>query len=90
MPNEEKQQQPFSDDHFMMDAINAWCAEYHPADPAEEHDTKSMYEILEALNSVYGMSGAFDGQEVLSELKKRGYLMGYDAMQNQFKIMVKN
>ena len=88
--DKEKEKKPYSNDDFMTIAMDAWCAEYKPAESCDDPDLKTMYEILEAFDSIYGCNGVFDGQSVLEELKKRGYQMRYDPASNHFKIMVKN
>jgi hypothetical protein len=88
--SEEKKTATFSNDDFFLDAINAWCAEFKPAFLDDFSDKINMYDILDALNSFYGNVGAFDGQEVMTELKKRGYCTIFDPPSNQFMIVYKN
>jgi hypothetical protein len=70
------------------EAIEAWCNQFHPTSDQDEGDQVTMYEIIEALNSFYGLSNGFSGTTVFKTLRERGYKSIYDAASNQFKILV--
>lgn len=77
-------------DQLFNQAIDAWCEKFPPATDPENCGTVSMYEIVEALDSFYGMHEYYKGTTVYTALQQRGYKSIYDAVSNTFKIMVGN
>lgn len=75
---------------LFIQAIDAWCDQFPPSADQHEGGHQSMYDILDALNSYYGLRDGFTGTSVLTALKQRGYISIYDAASNQFKIVVEN
>lgn len=75
---------------LFIKAIDAWCEQFPPSENPNEAGQQSMYDILDALNSFYGLTNGFTGTAVLVALRERGYQSIYDAASNQFKILVSN
>jgi len=73
---------------FFELAIEAWCNQFKPANDPDDSQKLTMEEILEALNSFYGVSTVFVGTSVYLALKERGYKTIFDAAANQFKVLV--
>jgi len=73
---------------LFIKAIDAWCKQFPPSETINEGGQQSMYDILDALNSFYGLTNGFTGTTVFVALRERGYQSIYDAASNQFKILV--
>lgn len=69
-------------------AIEAWCEQFKPALDTDQADKVTMADILDALDSYYGTKDLFIGTSVFIALKNRGYVTTFDAVSNQFKILV--
>lgn len=79
MCNDQTNPVPQDKDESFKDAINAFCQTYLPCTKEEANTHMGMEEILTILCSLVANENAFYGQQVLTELKRKGYTFALAA-----------